>query len=563
MPTYHDSFSADLLSRIPLSARNVLDVGCHTGALGAEYKRRNPGCRYFGIEMNPAAAAVAATRLDDVATADVETDPLPFGPGPFDCIIYGDVLEHLRDPWGLLQRHSGALGRNGIALACLPNAEHWSFAERLLRGTFAYEQEGLFDRTHLRWFGFDSTWRALAAAGLQPLDVAPRIFDAEAGNGFVRAMAPALENLGIDRAAYTSRALPLQYVWRAAAAASEPLYIRSTMLEHVGGVSHVRVVQPLRGLATEPGVITDVANDDSFDPPPAFADAARIFVFHRPVLFGEAGLARLRALIARGWLVVCEFDDHPAFLPAMQQDEMHSFRAVHAVQTSTEPLAAVLRKANPEVAVFPNAIERLPEVRNFKDPGHLTLLCAALNREDEWPPLLDALNAVAALAGERLQFRIVADSGLFEALRTPHKRFVPLCDYETYQGLLSESEISLMPLADNAFNRCKSDLKFIEAAAHRVATVASPVVYGQSIEDGRTGLLFRDGLDLQRRLLHLLANPEHARAIADAARASVRSRRMLAQQTSARLAWYRSLWARRDELRRELLARTPELAAAP
>jgi SAM-dependent methyltransferase len=563
MLSYADAFNEDLLNRIPLTARSVLDVGCYTGALGAEYKRRNPGCRYLGIETNPTAARIAASRLDGVATTDVETEPLPFGPGPFDCILYGDVLEHLRDPWTLVRHHAGALAKDGLVLACVPNAEHWSFVERLLRGTWEYESEGLFDRTHLRWFTFEGTWRALAAAGLPPIDVTPRIFDAEAADGFLQAMAPALATLGIDRAAYGTRARPLQHIWRAAPASPEPLYIRSTMLEHIGGVSHVRVVQPLRGLAAEPGVMAEVTDAEELDPPPAFATAPRIFIFHRPVLAGELGLARLRALITRGWLVVCEFDDHPSFLPAMQRDAVHNFRAVHAVQTSTEPLAAVLRQANPEVAVFPNCIERLPQVRNFTDPSRLTLLFAGLNREEEWPPLLDALNAVATLAGERLQFRIVADAGLFEALQTPHKRFVPLCDYETYQRLLAESEVSLMPLADNAFNRCKSDLKFIEAAAHRVVALASPVVYAGSIEDGRTGLLFRDGTELQRRLLHLLADPQRGRAIADAARAAVQRKRMLAQQIPQRLAWYRSLWARREDLQQALLARVPELAAPP
>ena len=140
---------------------------------------------------------------------------------------------------------------------------------------------------------------------------------------------------------------------------------------------------------------------------------------------------------------------------------------------------------------------------------------------------------------------------------------MPLCDYETYQDLLAQSEISFMPLRDTAFNRCKSDLKFIEAAAHRVTALASPVVYEASIEDGRTGLLFRDAAELQRRLLHLLADPAQCRAIGDAARAMVARQRMLATQVPQRLAWYRSLWARREELHRALLERMPELARPP
>jgi hypothetical protein len=370
-----------------------------------------------------------------------------------------------------------------------------------------------------------------------------------------------LTALGIDAAAYRDRARPLQHVWRAALQPRDWIHVRSTMLEHIGGVSHVRVVQPMRALAGLPGVAIDIVTDCRPDVPPHAVGMPRIFIFHRPMLVGEHGVERLRALVAAGWLVVCEFDDHPGFMPAMQREDVHTFRSVHAIQTSTEALASVLRPHNPHVAVFPNAIARLPPVRNYVDPRRLTLLFAGLNREEEWPALLPALNAVAELAGERLQFCVVADRGLFDALQTPHKSFTPLCDYETYQDLLAQSEISFMPLRDNAFNHCKSDLKFIEAAAHRVTALASPVVYGSSIEDGRTGLIFRDGAELQRCLLHVVAEPEQARAIADTARLEIARHRMLGTQAARRLAWYRELWDRREELHRELLARAPELVS--
>jgi glycosyltransferase involved in cell wall biosynthesis len=161
---------------------------------------------------------------------------------------------------------------------------------------------------------------------------------------------------------------------------------------------------------------------------------------------------------------------------------------------------------------------------------------------------MPAINDVAALAGERLKFQVVHDRGFFDALRTPHKMFTPTCDYDTYMRILGGSEISFMPLSDTPFNRAKSDLKFIEAAACRVASLASPVVYGNSIEHGRTGLLFRDPVEFHTSLLHLLALPEMARGLGDAARQYVKDNRMLAYQVAPRIAWYRSLWARRDSL---------------
>jgi len=278
------------------------------------------------------------------------------------------------------------------------------------------------------------------------------------------------------------------------------------------------------------------------------------------VLAGDEGLELVGKLLDLGCVVVCEFDDHPDYIPILQQPNIQNFRAVHAIQTSTEPLAAVLRRENPEVMVFPNGISRLEPVRNYADPGRLTLCFAGINREEEWPPFVAALNAVAAIAGERLHFHIVSDRGLFDALATPHKRFTPLCDYDTYRDILAGSEICFMPLLDGPFNRCKSDLKFLEAAACGVTALASTVVYGETIEDGRTGVLFRDARDLQQRLLHLVADPGTAQAIGLAARSYVAGNRMLAYQVDRRIAWYRSLWARRETLHQALLARVPELA---
>ncbi len=141
---------------------------------------------------------------------------------------------------------------------------------------------------------------------------------------------------------------------------------------------------------------------------------------------------------------------------------------------------------------------------------------------------MPAINAVAAKAADRLRFQVVHDQEFFDALETPHKAFTPTCDYETYLRLLGESEVSLMPLSDTPFSRAKSDLKFIEAASCRVASLASSVVYGDSIEDGRTGLLFRDPMEFHLRLLRLVALPELARDIGDAGRRHVAEHRMLA-----------------------------------
>jgi glycosyltransferase involved in cell wall biosynthesis len=127
---------------------------------------------------------------------------------------------------------------------------------------------------------------------------------------------------------------------------------------------------------------------------------------------------------------------------------------------------------------------------------------------------------------------------------------------------MARCDIAFMPLADTPFNNCKSDLKFVEAGAHGLACIATPVVYGATIRDGETGLIIRTPEEFGAALRGLLADPARAKALGTAARGWVRENRMLASQTPARLAWYRSLWERRAALDAALVARAPEVVLA-
>ncbi len=560
---YPDYANPELLEKIPLTAKTILDVGCAQGALGADYLRRNPGCRVLGIELDEAAAAHAKQRISEVFVGDVEKTAMPFNvPDGIDCIIYGDVLEHLSDPWAVLKEHAKYLSPQGTVLVCMPNVEHWSFVARLLLGKFEYEDNGLFDRTHLRWFTPRTMANALTQAGLELSDAAPRPIPTERAEQFTTIMTPALQALGVDPQDYLNRSTPLQVIWRARKTAVARMELTATMLSPQGGVSDVRVVEPLRALRTDSSLYTNIVSEAALQP--QLGDTPRIAILHRPLLLGENGLLRVRALLEKDYLVVSEFDDHPVFMEerGVNLDELLTFRGVHAVQTSTPALAEALVQENPELAVFPNGVFELPPVRNFQDMDHLTLFFGALNRQKDWAPLMPVLNEVARAVGDRLRFRVVFDEAFFNALETPHKSFEPaMVDYASYMRELGAADISFMPLADNAFNRAKSDLKFIEAGAVRVAALASHVVYGGSIQDGKTGVLFRDPAELRAALLRLLAYPEATRRIADGARAYVAQNRMLAYQVAARADWYRALWARRAELNEALKLRVPELFA--
>ncbi len=151
----------------------------------------------------------------------------------------------------------------------------------------------------------------------------------------------------MDPAEYLNRAGPLQFIWRARKSAAMRMEVSATMLAPQGGVSDVRVIEPMRALRTDSAVYGGVLSEP--DIAPRLNAGPRIAVLHRPLLLGESGIARVRALLEKDYLVVSEFDDHPNFMEqrGVNLDELLTFRAVHAVQTSTPALADLLWRAKP------------------------------------------------------------------------------------------------------------------------------------------------------------------------------------------------------------------------
>jgi SAM-dependent methyltransferase len=150
----HMVVNRDLLSLMPANARRVVEVGCMHGALAQAYRSANPACRYTGVDIDPSYAEAARAHCHETLAGDIEVfdsaglDKL----FPSDCWVFGDCLEHLRDPWRLVGHIRERIEADGSLVACIPNAQHWSVQMRLATGLFRYEDSGLLDRTHVRWF---------------------------------------------------------------------------------------------------------------------------------------------------------------------------------------------------------------------------------------------------------------------------------------------------------------------------------------------------------------------------------------------------------------------------
>ena len=214
--TYYEWTRPELQALVPAEAALVLDVGCGRGGLGAELKADRPELRVHGIEYVPEVAEIAAERLDDVIAADLDAlESLPEHWGPFDAIICGDVLEHLRDPARALTILRDSLSKRGVLIASIPNIRHWSVLYPLLvQDRFTYEDAGLLDRTHVHFFTLEEIGVMFTECGLK----------IQTASANMQPMPPALEPmlnaavaLGADRAGTSARLGAYQYLLVASA----------------------------------------------------------------------------------------------------------------------------------------------------------------------------------------------------------------------------------------------------------------------------------------------------------------------------------------------------------
>ncbi|HVS13036.1 MAG TPA: class I SAM-dependent methyltransferase [Thermoanaerobaculia bacterium] len=152
------------------SDRVILDVGCGGGTNG-RWLRSQPGIeRVDGLTASKEELVLASRRLDHVLLWNLERDDLPPLERRYDLIVFCHVLEHLAQPWSVVQRFVPLVGAGGRMFVVVPNVGYWRIRVAALRGRFEYTEGGALDRTHLRFFTHHSVRRLLVPSGFEVVD---------------------------------------------------------------------------------------------------------------------------------------------------------------------------------------------------------------------------------------------------------------------------------------------------------------------------------------------------------------------------------------------------------
>jgi len=168
---YYFSARDDLIRLIPPQARRILEVGCAGGMTGKTLREKGVE-EIVGIEINEEVAQSGKCFYNQLIIGDIEKINPPFENEHFDCILYGDILEHLVDPWRVLKEHHRFLKKRGTLICSIPNIRHYRIIKKLiLKGRWEYTKDGIMDRSHLRFFTLDSILKMLEEAGFETKDL--------------------------------------------------------------------------------------------------------------------------------------------------------------------------------------------------------------------------------------------------------------------------------------------------------------------------------------------------------------------------------------------------------
>ena len=581
---YSSNPRLDLLSLIDHKVVCALELGCGAGATGKVLKKKYPLVHLVGVEGDRVTAMKAQDVFDTIHIADLNSldfSMLGWRREMFDLVIAGDVLEHIINPWFLLEQLRFYLKSDCRLLVSLPNIANATIISNLAAGRWEYESEGLLDVTHLRFFTRTTAIRLLTETSYT-IEKMARTIDARVSEWPAGSEASVcnldlndtiqLKNVTLEhwedlrtlQYLFLARLKPLELrSWIPGWRIAEPIKVACLSADHpTFACGQIRIVSPFRELQKQGFQFcwaAKVLAEGRLHIDMKLLSEADLIIVQRffPTPEMRDVLSEIKSM---GKPIIYETDDllthppsgnpHAEALGRARESIESCIRSADLVVVSTTKLKTEIQPLNQNIEVIPNYLdERIWAFDKENTSKHintsLRILCAGtLTHTQDYALIFPVLQQLKALHEEHIRY-------IFMGIDPPDELDlgeVEIIDFQSgYQAYARELQrlsvdLAVVPLLDNPFNQAKSSIKFLEYSILGVPGVYSDILPYQSIHHRQTGLKVPNTQEAWFAALdELIRNPGLRHQLAVAARAEVMQHWMLSQHIDEIAKVYRSL----------------------
>lgn len=166
---YGNSGNVNVLAHVPASALTVLDIGCGRGDNAQHLKAR--GMEVDGLTISDKELTLARQFLRTGVLHNAENGlPEVITRNLYDVVICSHVIEHICYPENLLRDVRTVLKPGGVFIVALPNIMHYRSRWQLIKGNFNYQESGIWDNTHVKWYTLATAMNLLSRNGFEVVD---------------------------------------------------------------------------------------------------------------------------------------------------------------------------------------------------------------------------------------------------------------------------------------------------------------------------------------------------------------------------------------------------------
>lgn len=521
----------------------ILEAGCSSGYFGGALVAQ--GHEVWGVEPYEEAAKKASEILHRVHIGFIEDFFINNQDERFDVIVFGDVLEHLTDPVGVLRQSKKFLFDGGMVVSSIPNIAHFSIRAMMLEGRWEYSDLGILDRTHLKFFTRDSLIDLFSESGYKVLSLSAVRLSAEQVDEICKLNIRKESIKCVKDFSADSRGYDFQYV--VSSCPCEDISDRLTVNSRLKGEDGLRVLclvhdpsssivdirlrSPIgRWAAINGGHVEILSIYDFQSSNLAWAD---VVVFQRDGSEYIVGLAE--HLQKLGKKVVFEIDDLLTDLPPFLSHHSDAVNkalpyinklltSANAISVSSEVLLRKFQSKNKNIFVTPNFSERVSQVAShFSVPSSDITLVIASSDKVLVDVLLDPLRVLQSKYG--LKIIVIGPPGQrlekcgLDIVRKPN---LTHAEFKSFIASVHNG-IGLIPLDFSEFSSCKTAVKYYDYSMCGIPSICSNVLpYSPVVDNGHSGMLVSNDSDSWTRAIEsLVCSHELRSSLVENARSNV------------------------------------------